>query len=259
MPLDHNCWAQNYVVADVWLARRKVRGDWRETMKSSHVCGRTLATSLIAFGIGLTVVPTASADPSDPAQTDAPAPGPMGAPAPGPVGAPISTGAIPDSAPAHGPVGSLAPDPAGSPDPAPGGGPIATGAIPDSADPTTADACKQFKAAMNYAATNYEDFAYDTAGSGDYVDYNNPSVAWDNQPARTALRQAAAAALTASATPGLGPDISAPMQSWSLNATKLLLIMGVHGGGDTLNSTAKDMNTDAHNAQMACAAAGVRA
>jgi hypothetical protein len=222
-------------------------------MRSSHVCGRALATSLIAFGIGLTVVPTASADPADPAQTDAPAPGPMGAPTPGPVGAPAPD---PMGAPTPGPVGSPAPGPKGSLAPDPAGSPAA---IPDGADPATAAACSQFKAAMGYAATNYEDFAYDTAGSGDYVDYNNPSVAWDNQPARTALRQAAAAALTASTTPGLGPDISAPMQSWSLNATKLLLVMGLRGGGDTLNSTATDMNTDAHNAQMACAAAGVHA
>jgi hypothetical protein len=230
-------------------------------LKSSHVCGRALATSLIAFGIGLTVVPTASADPADPAQTDAPAPGPMGAPTPGPMGAPTpgpvgAPAPDPMGAPTPGPVGSPAPGPKGSLAPDPAGSPAA---IPDGADPATAAACSQFKAAMGYAATNYEDFAYDTAGSGDYVDYNNPSVAWDNQPARTALRQAAAAALTASTTPGLGPDISAPMQSWSLNATKLLLVMGLRGGGDTLNSTATDMNTDAHNAQMACAAAGVHA
>jgi hypothetical protein len=49
------------------------------------------------------------------------------------------------------------------------------------------------------------------------------------------------------------------MQSWSMNALKLLLIMGVHGGGDTLNSAATDLNTDSHNVQMACAAAGTRA
>jgi len=35
--------------------------------------------------------------------------------------------------------------------------------------------------------------------------------------------------------------------------------MGLRGGGDSLNSTAKDMNTDANNAQMACAVNGGRA
>jgi hypothetical protein len=33
-----------------------------ETLKSSHVCERTLVASLIALGVGLTVLPTASAD-----------------------------------------------------------------------------------------------------------------------------------------------------------------------------------------------------
>jgi hypothetical protein len=45
------------------------------------------------------------------------------------------------------------------------------------------------------------------------------------------------------------------MRSWSLSAAKLVLVMGVRGGGDTLNSTATDMNTTAHQAQMACATA----
>ncbi len=49
------------------------------------------------------------------------------------------------------------------------------------------------------------------------------------------------------------------MPTLPLRATKLLLVMGVHGGGDTLNDTANGMNTDAHNAQMACALAGTPA
>jgi hypothetical protein len=112
---------------------------------------------------------------------------------------------------------------------------------------------------MNYAATNYEDFAYATAGSGNAVNYGDPEVQSSGVVGRTALRQAVAAALGASSTPGLPPDVAAPMSSWSMDATKLLLIMGVRGGGDALNSTANDLNTDAHNAQLACAANGSRA
>lgn len=191
-------------------------------MRSSDV-GRTLVTSLIAFGIGLAVLPTASADPSDPAQTGAPAPAPPANAAPAPA-------------------------------PPPDGVPVA-----DGPNPGTADACKQFAVAMQYAASHYEDFAYDTAGNGNSVDYGSPIVASDNATGRTALRQAAAAAMSASTTPGVPPDISAPMQSWSMHAAQLILVMGLHGGGDALNSTATDMNTDGHNAQLACAAAGVKA
>jgi hypothetical protein len=46
------------------------------------------------------------------------------------------------------------------------------------------------------------------------------------------------------------------MQSWSVRATKLLVIMGLHAGGDSLNATATDLNTDAQNVQMACALNG---
>jgi hypothetical protein len=112
---------------------------------------------------------------------------------------------------------------------------------------------------MNYAATNYEDFAYSTAGAGNYVNYGDPSVSNSNVVGRTALREAATVAFSASATPGLQPEISGPMQSWSLNAAKLLLTMGVGAPGDALNSAATDLNTDSHNVQMACAAAGTRA
>lgn len=117
------------------------------------------------------------------------------------------------------------------------------------------EACSQFNAAVNVAAANYEDFAYATAGTGNYVDYQNPQVWRTNVVGRTALRQAAGAALSASATPGLPPEVSGPMRSWSLRATKLLIVMGLHGGGDTLNSSATGMNTDASAAQMACALA----
>jgi hypothetical protein len=73
------------------------------------------------------------------------------------------------------------------------------------------------------------------------------------------LREAAGAAWDASTTPGLPQDVSAPMQAWSLHATKLVLIMGLRGGGDSLNSAANDLNTDARDAQMACALNGSHA
>jgi len=224
---------------------------WKATMRSSHVRGGAVLCSLIAVGIGLAVAPTASADPNGPAQTDAPAPpAPANAaPAPGPAPA-----ALPDPAPATDAVPA-------TPDAASVAGPAAPdgAAAPAGPDPVAQTACKQFGAALSYAASNYEDFAYDTAGHGDSVDYSNPAVVIDNQPARTALRAAAAAAMDAANTPGLDPAIAAPMQSWSLHAAQLILVMGLHGGGDALNSTATDMNTDGHKAQMACAAAGAHA
>lgn len=121
-------------------------------------------------------------------------------------------------------------------------------------DPLT-DACGQFDTALNVAAANYEDFAYAAAGTGNFVDYQDPEVWRSNVVGRTALRQAAGAALSASATPGLPPEVSGPMRSWSLGATKLLLAMGLRAGGDTLNSSAADLNVDAEAAQMACAVA----
>jgi hypothetical protein len=35
--------------------------------------------------------------------------------------------------------------------------------------------------------------------------------------------------------------------------------MGLRGGGDSVNATATNLNTDAHDVQMACAAAGIPA
>ncbi len=127
---------------------------------------------------------------------------------------------------------------------------------PLAANPVS-DACRQFNAALNLAAANYEDFAYATAGNGDYVNYQDPTVGRSNLVGRTALREAAAAALQASRAPGLPDEVAAPMRSWSLHATKLLVIMGLHAGGDSLNDAATTLNTDGNNAQMACASAGV--
>lgn len=128
--------------------------------------------------------------------------------------------------------------------------------VAQDADGAVATACKQFGAALNLAASNYEDFAYATAGNGNYVDYQDPTVWRSNVIGRTALREAAAAALSASRVPGLPPEVSDPMQSWSVHATKLLLVMGLHGGGDSLNSSASQLNVDAQAGQMACARNG---
>ncbi len=139
-------------------------------------------------------------------------------------------------------------------------GPVAVGSVaPVESGGAVAGACRQFGAALNLAAQNYEDFAYATAGNGNVVNYDDPTVWRSNVIGRTALREAAAAALQASHTPGLPPEVSDPMQTWSLHATKLLLVMGLRGGGDSLNTSATQLNSDAHAAQMACALNGGRA
>ena len=204
---------------------RQAVGYRRETMRSLHVGEHALAVGVTAFGVWLATAPFACADPTgaDPMPVDPP---------PG-----TPPAAVADS------QAEAAPAPL---------------AAPPSGDATT-DACTLFNKAVNYASINYEDFADFSAGDGNYVDYGDPTVQNANVAGRTALRQAAAAALSASGVPGLPGDIAAPMQSWSLNAAKLVLIMGVRGGGDSLNSTASKLNTDARNAQMACAAAGMHA
>jgi hypothetical protein len=186
-------------------------------MRSSQVCGRALATSLIAFGMGLAVVPTASADPNDAAQTDTPAP-------------------VPGASP-----------------------PRSIAQVSGDASPEAATACKTFAAALNFASINYEDFAYSIAGNGANVDYANPTVANNNVAGRTALRESAAAAMEAAGTPGLQPEVANPMRTWSMNATRLLFLMAIHGNGDALNSAATDLNNNAREAQMACALAGTHA
>ena len=148
-------------------------------------------------------------------------------------------------------VATDAPAPAMGPAP----GPVTMAVAPDSDSPVST-ACKQFTAAINLAAANYEDFAYATAGNGNVVNYDDPNVERTNLIGRTALRQAAALALDAAGTPGVPPEISGPMQSWSLHATKLVLIMGLRGGGDSLNNAANQLNTDSNNANLACATSG---
>lgn len=212
---------------------------WKETMRSFHVCRQMVTTTLMAFGIGLALIPAASADPAGADQPQPPALVPGEAP-------PDVPGAIPESAAVPGaPIG-----PSGTPQ----GVDPQTAQMPSSGDPTK-DACDLFNKASNYAAINYEDFADYSAGSGNYVNYQDQTVENANTAGRTALRQAAAAALSASGVPGAAPEVTAPMRNWSLSAAKLVLIMGVRGGGDTLNSTANDLNRQAKEAQMACATA----
>lgn len=125
----------------------------------------------------------------------------------------------------------------------------------DNADPVAVQACAQFAQVLDGSATYYGDFADSYEGSG----YTDPAVATSNVTGRTALREAAGLSMGAANTPGLAPDIAAPMRTWSLGATKLLLKMGLRIDGEGLNSTAAEMNNQATRAQEACAAAGTHA
>jgi hypothetical protein len=125
----------------------------------------------------------------------------------------------------------------------------------DNAQPAAVQACGQFAQILDDSSDYYGDFADSFEGS----DYSDPAVVSSNALGRTALRQAAAAAMTAAQTPGLDPSISDPMRIWSLGATKLLLEMGLQISGDSLNSTASQMNAQAVQVQQACAAAGTHA
>ena len=133
-------------------------------------------------------------------------------------------------------------------------------AIPsETVNPAVTDACKQFNEALNLAAASYDEFAYASAGGGNTVNYTDQHVWTTNLVGRTALREAARSVLSASRTPDLPPEISDPMRSWSLKATKLLVVMGLRGGGDRLNSAANELNAEAQAGQMACALHGARA
>ncbi|TGB45424.1 hypothetical protein EJD98_06695 [Mycolicibacterium peregrinum] len=187
---------------------------------------RGIASLLIAFSIGLGAVATASAEPGD----EAGAPGPV---APGlPELPPVTVGA-----PVAGPVPVASTDDPGVP---------------------AVTACSTFANALDSASTFYGDFA-DSIEGVERPDYGDPTISTTNTSGRTALREAAASAMNAAGTPGLSPDIANPMRSWSFGATKLLLKMGLRTGGQSLNDTATQLNNDANNAQMACAAAGTHA
>jgi hypothetical protein len=208
--------------------RRIVNGLTEDSVKSSQVYERRFAALLLAFGIGLAGMPTAVADPGDASG----APGPA-APA-GPELPPVTPGV-----PAAGPVS------------------VPVDTTDDSGAPAVT-ACSQFADALDSASTYYGDFA-DSIEGVERPDYGDPTISTTNTSGRTALREAAASAMSAAGTPGLSPDIANPMRSWSFGATKLLLKMGLRTGGQSLNDTATQLNNDASNAQMACAAAGTHA
>jgi hypothetical protein len=167
-----------------------------------------LAASLIAFALGMTAIPAASADD---VTVDGASPGPVVQVAPGPTA--------------------------------------------DNADPAALAACAQFAQVLDGSSSYYESFAESFEGS----DYADPAVSSSNSVGRSALRESAALAMSAANTPGLAPDISDPMRVWSLGATKLLVKMGLRIPGDSLNSTATEMNDQATKVQVACAAAGTHA
>ena len=194
----------------------------REQMRNPGSKAITVAVMVFSPLIASTHI--ASADPVEPA----------------PVDSTTTDGSQPLSGPLPGPADSLVPN---------------DSVVPDD---SLATACKQFSVALDVASSNYEDFAYASAGDGNFVDYQDPNVARTGLIARTALRQSAAVALSSAQTPGLPPDISDPMRSWSLRATKLSLILSLRGGGDSMNSTVTDLNTYGQDAQMACALANMR-
>jgi hypothetical protein len=125
----------------------------------------------------------------------------------------------------------------------------------DNASAPAVTACAQFATALDGASTYYGEFADSFEGTT----YSDPGVQGTNEVGRTALRQAAGVGLDAANTPGLDSSISAPMRAWSADATKLLLKMALHIPGESLNTTATEMNNDAVSAQEACAAAGTHA
>lgn len=136
-------------------------------------------------------------------------------------------------------------------------GPVQVAAAPtsDNADPAAVTACAAFAQALDGTSVYYGEFADSFEGSS----YSDPAVNDSNVVGRTALRQAAALAVEAANTPGLQPEIADPMRQWSVDATKLLVKMGLRIPGESLNTTATEMNDDATKVQMACAQAGTHA
>jgi hypothetical protein len=123
--------------------------------------------------------------------------------------------------------------------------------IPEGGSGAAGAACAKFSEALALASLSYDGFADVT--SGDHWSYSDPTVSSANAIGRTALREAAAAVLSASSTPGLQPDLVSPMRGWSMRAAKLIVIMGVHGDTDRTNTAADQLNQDTYDTQMACA------
>jgi len=176
-------------------------------LKAFHARERSVAASVLALGIGLTVTPTAMADDFT---VDGQAAGPVQ---------------------------------------------VAAGPTSDNADPAALQACDAFAQVLDTSSSYYGDFADSFEGS----DYSDPGVDSSNATGRTALRQSAAVAMEAAQTPGLDPSIANPMRIWSLGASKLLVKMGLRIPGDSLNSTATEMNAQAEQVQQACANDGTHA
>jgi hypothetical protein len=128
----------------------------------------------------------------------------------------------------------------------------------ENANPVAVAACSQFADVLDATSTYYGDFA-DALETHAAPNYSDPYVEDSNVLGRTALRQGAGVAMSAANTPGLPPDIANPMRSWSLDATKLLVKMGLRTPGGTLDVTANEMNNDATAVQQGCAAAGTHA
>ena len=117
-------------------------------------------------------------------------------------------------------------------------------------------ACRRFDTALRVSSVYYNDFAYAIAGNGAFVDYQDPKVRTGNVDGRTALRQAAGEARAAASTPGVPPEIADSMRSWSWQAMKLAVRMGLRGDGDALNGAAAELNEIAEHAQLACSREG---
>lgn len=124
-------------------------------------------------------------------------------------------------------------------------------------DATPESACGRFAQAVDGALWRYMDFAQVTGTPG--WSYQDPIVANTNVDARTALRQSMAEVLEASRTAGLAPDVASAMRDWSVHATKLLMVMGLRRGGDTILNTATQLDADTNAVQMACMNAGTPA
>jgi hypothetical protein len=127
----------------------------------------------------------------------------------------------------------------------------ATVTSPD-ANPAAVAACSKFAEALDSASDGYGNYA-------DSLDDNDATADATNIVGRTSLRQSAAAAMDAANTPGLSPDIADPMRAWSMGAAKLILKMGLHMTGGTLDDTATQVNNNAEAVQRGCAAAGTHA
>lgn len=185
--------------------------------------------------------------------TPTPSPAPPGPVTPStqalPAGAPLPT------SPGQVPPGSL---PGPAPVPADPAAPPADpadpqfDAFPPTGDPVK-DACDQFFEAGNLAASTYEEFADASEGSSNDLNYADPEVERTSLISRAALRSAAAAALDAAGIAGVPPEVSDPMRSWSLHATKLIFVIGLHGGRETMNNAVNQVNVDYGNAKQACA------